>query len=195
MLKKILIAAGVTLSLLLTLPSAGSSKAEAHGGQIYVSQACSSNGAGVDVTVHWTGHNPHAYEQWVDVSQYYNGWVPQSYAAGGPISPNQSSYRWVGLAANSVFFVRVNQLMGVGLWDASETYLFVTGPGCAGPASYSSPYPGYAQPARTHRPFARSIDELDRFVYRAIAAIYAPPVPGHPLVVDYGMYNLQQYVP
>jgi hypothetical protein len=181
------------LSLVLATALPGGRHAEAHSGQIYISQACSSNGTGVDVIVSWTGNNPYALESWVDVSQFYNDWIPQSYAAGGPISPNLTSYRWVGLAANSVFFVRVNQRLGVGIWDSTETYLFVTGPGCAGPASYSSPYPGTTQYPTRPRPRFLSVDELDYFVYRAIAAIYAPFVPGHPLVADYRNFNLAQY--
>src|SRR4029079_19630171 len=126
--------------------------AEAFYSQIYVDQACSSNGAGVDVTISWTGSNPRAMSSYGDVSQHYNDWIPQSYASGGPLSPNITSYHWVGLAANSLFFVRINQPLGLGTWDVSATAVFLTGPGCGALASYSSPLPGssstYNTPSR-----------------------------------------------
>ena len=196
MLRRTLLVLGVSLSLVLGL-SPGS-PALAAPGSLGMTQSCSANGVGVDANISWSGGNAGAMETILDVSEYNNGWVPGTYASSGSISPNINSFKWVGLLPNTVYYVRISQLMAVGLYDTSMTYTMTTGPVCYGTptASYSTPanlgYPtgSYSTPANLGYPTTTtsyssgssysginsySRQPVDMWVQQAIAAFYQPP--------------------
>jgi hypothetical protein len=70
----------------------------------------------------WSGGDPNARQQWVDLTAQNNNWLPGSFSGVGPLAANVSSYEWVGLASKARYYVRINQLLQNNSWDASETY-------------------------------------------------------------------------
>jgi len=78
------------------------------------------------VSLLWSGGDPNARQQWVDVSAQNNGWLPGTFSGAGPFGPDVASYDWTGLASKSRYFIRVNQLLQNNSWDASATYYIDT---------------------------------------------------------------------
>jgi len=142
MLRKTLLALGVAALCGLSIQIGG--RAEAAASYFTVNQACGTSGIGVDTTVQWQGMNPAASQVYVDLSEYNNGWVPDTYASSGALSPNQSSFLWVSLVPNTTYYVRVNTGVWTGQWLPTDWVRFDT-PGYSGPNCYQ-PYGSYAQP-------------------------------------------------
>ncbi|HLF77991.1 MAG TPA: hypothetical protein VJB57_10945 [Dehalococcoidia bacterium] len=172
MLRRTLFILGVSLSLVLALRPGGSAMAAP--GNLGFTQGCSVNGVGVDAIISWAGVIAGAREVWLDLSEYNNGWVPGTYATTGAMSPTVQSFNWVSLLPNTTYYVRISQLMGVGLWDSSLTYMLTTGPLC-----YGAPTAPYSTPAtpQTHNRGIESfsLQPIDFWVRQAIAAYYTPP--------------------
>ena len=78
------------------------------------------------VSLIWSGGDPNARQQWVDVSAQNNGWLPGTFSGAGPFAANVASYDWSGLTSKARYYVRVNQLLPNNSWDASETYYIDT---------------------------------------------------------------------
>jgi hypothetical protein len=74
----------------------------------------------------WSGGDPNARQQWVDLSAQNNGWASGTFSGAGPFAADVSSYDWTGLASKARYYVRVNQLRQNNSWDASETYYIDT---------------------------------------------------------------------
>ena len=80
----------------------------------------------VEVTFSWTGNEPSALQQWLDLSLFDNGWQTGTFLNAGPLSSQQQTLTWRGLIANTTHFVRLNQLLPGGSWDPSPTFHFTT---------------------------------------------------------------------
>ena len=78
------------------------------------------------VSLMWSGGDPNARQQWVDLSAQNNNWLPGTFSGAGPFAANVASYDWAGLASKSRYFIRFNQLLQNNSWDASETYYIDT---------------------------------------------------------------------
>jgi hypothetical protein len=124
MLRKTILA-GLSLLILLSLRTA--STADAAANYVAVDMACSVGG-GVDALLSWVGAST-ATPKYLDVSLHNNGWQVGTFASLNVAAP-QSSIIASGLMPNAVYFVRVNQQMSGGLWDASPTFAFRTPPDC-----------------------------------------------------------------
>jgi hypothetical protein len=176
MLRKILVALGVAAFAGLSLQMGGT--AEAAVTNVTASQACAESGVGTDVTLGWSGASPAATQTWVDVSLYNNGWIPGTYSTSGAISPNISSFKFVSLLPNNLYYVRVSQLLSTGVWDSSTTFQFMTAAACTGMStSYSSPSystsGGYG--SSSSEPIFFSMQPIDYWVRYALAAMHFPP--------------------
>jgi hypothetical protein len=99
-----------------------------------VDQACGTVWPGsTAITFSWpraTG----AYQVWLDVSLFDNGFEPGSFASVGPINSNATSYTWQGLAPGLPHYYRVNALYSDG-WHVLKTGSFVSGQCQWGPAA------------------------------------------------------------
>ena len=131
------IAFSVTLALVLLLLHVRQ-PATAATTQLLVSQACS--GSDLMLTVGWTGNDPSALQQWLDVSTANNGWRRGSFMGVGPFGPGDGSVVLADPPINSGVFVRVNQQLPGGVWDPTATYFLATswcgfGPGNGGSSS------------------------------------------------------------
>jgi hypothetical protein len=78
------------------------------------------------VTLLWSGGDPTARLQWVDLSAQNNGWLSGTFSGAGPFASDVASYDWTGLASKSRYFVRFNQLLQNNSWDTSATYYIDT---------------------------------------------------------------------
>ena len=78
------------------------------------------------VSLIWSGGSATARQQWVDLSAQNNGWQAGTFSGAGPFAADVSTYDWTGLASKGRYYVRVNQLLQNGSWDASETYYIDT---------------------------------------------------------------------
>ena len=78
------------------------------------------------VSLMWSGGDPNARQQWVDLSAQNNGWQSGTFSGAGPFGPSVASYDWSGLSSRSRYYVRINQLLQNNRWDASETYFIDT---------------------------------------------------------------------
>jgi hypothetical protein len=94
-----------------------------------LSESCGPGG-GVQMTVGWSGSDPSALQQRVDISLTNNGWQQGTYASGSAYA-GAGSMAFTGLAAGSTYHARVLQLMPNGWWDSSATYVFSTRSACA----------------------------------------------------------------
>ena len=114
------------LAILLLAAAAGDlrhrSGVEALDHQLWVTQECSSHGVKVDFR--WTGANPSAAQQWLDLSLFNNGWQWGTFLGAGPFSASAQSHSWDGIIPNAVHFVRLNQQLPNGQWQPSSTFYF-----------------------------------------------------------------------
>src|SRR3954453_22198892 len=53
----------------------------------------------------WSGGDPNARQQWMDLSAQNNNWLPGTFSGSGPFATNVASYDWTGLASNSRYYV------------------------------------------------------------------------------------------
>lgn len=91
-----------------------------------VEQACSAASPGTtEVTFAWPSA-PGAREVWVDLSLYATGLDAGAFSGAGPFTSNVTSYKWMGVAANTQYFYRVNALYADG-WHALKSGSFVSG--------------------------------------------------------------------
>jgi beta-lactamase class A len=110
--------------------SFGTAPAEATSG---VGQACNSIWPSTAAATFSWPRAAGAYQVWLDVSLFDNGFLPGSFAAAGPFSPDTSSYTWQGLSPGLPHYYRVNALYPNG-WHVVKSGSFVTGQ-CQGAAS------------------------------------------------------------
>ena len=96
-------------------------------------QACSSIRPGTAAATFSWPRAAGAYQVWLDLSLFDNGFLPGSFAAAGPISASTTSYTWQGLSPSLPHYYRVNALYPDG-WHLLKSGSFVTGQ-CQGPAS------------------------------------------------------------
>lgn len=112
-------------------------RAEAGADRLLTQQFC--EGGRVKVTFSWTGGNPAALEQWLDLSVFNNGWLDGTFIWAGPLNGGLATYTWEGLTAATQHYARVNQQLGNRSWDPSPTFPFMT-ISCGGaPAPVVSP--------------------------------------------------------
>ena len=78
------------------------------------------------VSLIWSGGDPSARQQWVDLSVQNNGWLSGTFSGAGPFAPDVSTYDWTGLASKARYYVRFNQLLQNNSWDTSLTYYIDT---------------------------------------------------------------------
>jgi hypothetical protein len=116
--------------------------AHAGAGELLFSQACVTGG--VTVNFSWTGSDPSARQQWLDLSTQDNGWLPATYVSAGPLGASTSQYQWTGLRPNTIHYVRVNQQLSNGVWDASPTFQVATGACQPAPSALRDDLPAYA---------------------------------------------------
>jgi hypothetical protein len=107
----------------------GLAPAQAAVSQIFLGHSCA--GGAATVSISWSGNDPAALQQWVDLSIFDNGWQDGTFLSAGPFAASTTSHEWGGLASATGHFIRVNQQMADGQWDSSQTYYFVTA-ACAG---------------------------------------------------------------
>ena len=93
-------------------------------GNVQESQTCVAGKA--NVTFSWTGNDPAAAQQWLDLTLFDNGWQPDTYIGAGPISGRTASYTWPGLTSKTQHYIRINQQLPSGAWDSSGTFVFTT---------------------------------------------------------------------
>ena len=128
-MKRALILA-LTFALLTQARGPGVAAANQH--QLFVDQECSAEG--VTAFFSWSGANPDATEQWVDISLFNNDWQPGSFFGAGPLASTATSHTWAGLGPTAVHFVRLNQKLPSGEWLPSATFYFQTIDCPVGPA-------------------------------------------------------------
>ena len=102
----------------------GTSGVAAASAPIYATSACVSGQAATRID--WGAIEANAKEVWVDLSYYDNGFKPDTFRTTGPIPTGQNSLGWNSLTPETTYFVRVNQLLSNGQWDATRTYFFKT---------------------------------------------------------------------
>ena len=122
----------ILVATCLVLHGGQARQARAAAAELALSQACESGK--VTVSFNWSGNDPTAAEQWLDLSTVDNGWQPGTFLGNGPLHPATTSLTWPGLLPATRHFVRINQSYGAGLWDASATFYFDT-QSCPAPAS------------------------------------------------------------
>jgi len=116
--------------------------AEAATSQVFMNQVC---GAGkVNVTLTWQGNDTSAQQQWIDLSTSDNGWAAGSFISAGPLAGPATQYVWNGLTPSTLHYVRVNQQLADGSWDASSAFSFTT-IDCGAAVSSGPPAPNSAQ--------------------------------------------------
>jgi hypothetical protein len=103
------------LALLVAPP-----RAEAAADQLFATQSCEAGT--VRIVFNWTGGNPAAVEQWLDLTVFNNGWLDGTFLSAGPMQGGVAEYAWQGIAQNTQHYVRVNQQLGNGTWDPSPTF-------------------------------------------------------------------------
>ena len=77
----------------------------------------------------WSGGVVSPRRQFVDLSIYNNGWLPDTFIGGGPFGPTATSLNWDGLFPDTKHYIRINQQLANGAWAASSTYEIET-PSC-----------------------------------------------------------------
>ena len=96
-------------------------RAEAAVSNFVYSQTCANGKA--NVNLQWSNVDPGAQELWVDLATKND--FSEGMESRGPLG-RVSNYVWNGLEAHSVYFVRVNQKLASGDWDASGVGRVVT---------------------------------------------------------------------
>lgn len=117
---KVVQATGLALLFALLLPSI----TQAAPTSLMAAQSCSASG--IELTLAWTNGASPVLQQYVDVSLENNGWIPGSYTLNGPVAAGVNSMKVPGLRPGVPYYVRVNQLLGNGSWEASETLTVTT---------------------------------------------------------------------
>jgi hypothetical protein len=120
---KFLLATVAAAALLLGL--AWQTTASAAVNSLYLTQSCLPDGS-VRVKFDWSGNDPSAIQQWLDLSLFDNGWQWGTFLGAGPMPASQQSLSWDGLIPNTTHFVRLNQELTPGTWDPSLTYYWTT---------------------------------------------------------------------
>jgi hypothetical protein len=120
-------AIGIMLVLVLAVAGLGarSNRAQAATSALFYFEVCQPDGK-VEVHFFWTGNDPLALTQWLDLSLFNNGWLSGTFLGAGPLPPTSTSLVWNGLIPNATHYVRVNQLEPAGFWDPSPTFFFQT---------------------------------------------------------------------
>jgi hypothetical protein len=112
------------LFLALIATSAAPRSARAAASQVVETQTCVAGKA--NVTFSWQGNDPASTQQWLDLTIFDNGWQPGSFIGAGPLSGRSTSYLWPGLLSKTQHYIRINQQLANGAWDASGTFVFTT---------------------------------------------------------------------
>jgi hypothetical protein len=95
-------------------------------GAATIQQQCSSVSPGATtVTFSWPQARG-AYQLWLDLSQYNDGFAPGSFLGVGPLGPNDTSYTWEGIYPDTPYYFRVHALYADG-WRVLKTGSFVSG--------------------------------------------------------------------
>jgi hypothetical protein len=99
----------------------------AHAAPTSVMAALSWSGAGVDLTIAWTNGASPVLQQYVELSRDNNGWAPGTFTLHGPLAASVNSMHVPVLSLGAPpYYVRINQLLGNGVWEASETLTVTT---------------------------------------------------------------------
>jgi hypothetical protein len=115
----------VVVALAAGAPGLRQPRAEAATSALFYSQVCQTDGR-VQVHFFWTGNDPGALQQWLDLSLFNNGWLTGTFLGAGPLAPATTDLVWSGLIPDAIHYVRVNQLEPGGFWDPSPTFFFQT---------------------------------------------------------------------
>ena len=114
----------VALTLGVAVALAGSGVPSTEASLVHASVYCiTPPGAGAEVTFHWQAA-PGASMQFLDISLVDNGFQPGSYAAIGPLSGGDQSFKVPGAIKGQLHYWRVTALTPDG-WIASETGIFM----------------------------------------------------------------------
>jgi hypothetical protein len=94
----------------------------AHAGatNLTANQGC--GGGLVSVLFAWSGNDPSALQQSLDLSAADNGWEPNTFASAAPLPPTATSFQWDGLQPGTTYYARVTQTLASGALDGSATY-------------------------------------------------------------------------
>jgi len=113
----------------------------------WTTQECSTSMPGkVKVSFNWAPSLTPNSQQWLDLSQFNNGFAPNTFVGMGPIVAGESNLVWDGLAPAAPHYWRVNSLTAGG-WQSSQTGTFTT-LSCSMPnalGSAAAPNPGLIQ--------------------------------------------------
>lgn len=124
-MKRLAIAA-VGLALVLAMGGSTRGAAQSPPPPATVFQACSVAYPGsVAVKFSWP-ETPGALHEWVDLSLFDNGFLPDTFLGAGPFPPATTSFTWDSIAPGLPHFYRVNALYPDG-WSVVATGSFVTG--------------------------------------------------------------------
>ena len=97
-------------------------RSEAAVNRLQFSMGCMPNGT-AQVAFYWYGGSPNATQTWIDASLTNNDRAPGTFVGAGPFRAADSFYEWRGLYAGYTHYIRINQQLPNGRWDASETYV------------------------------------------------------------------------
>jgi hypothetical protein len=76
----------------------------------------------------WAGNDVQAKEQWLDLSTFDNRWEAGTFQSEGPFTGRTTTYSWLDLAPDTVYYFRVTQQLSNGTWEASGTFTATTTP-------------------------------------------------------------------
>ena len=152
------------------------SRSEASTQALYTTQTCSTTQPGmVRVTLFWTGNDPTALQQWVDVGTVGPSWGQGTFASFGPLAAATTALTWDGAASNSIYYIRINQQLSTGTWDPSPTFQVVTVDCSSATASAASPPPSGQQGFYIYSPQTQQAAYIARPQSLYAPIYYAPP--------------------
>lgn len=94
--------------------------------ELVISRTCSPANGLLTLTFYWQ-NDPAALAQWVDVGPPDGAFRDGTYTGYGPLHANVRILAWQGFQANTLYSVRVTQLLPSGRWSVSPTFYFETG--------------------------------------------------------------------
>jgi hypothetical protein len=129
------------------------SVASAGATDLFISQACV--GGSLNVTFTWTGSDPRAQAQWLDLTTADNEWQAGTFVTSSTLPASQTAFTWNGVAGGLPQWVRISQRLADGTLDPGGTYGFVGLP-CGGAPALNqlpaTPTPGPSLPGGTPVP-------------------------------------------
>jgi hypothetical protein len=145
---------------------------KASGGATIQQQCSAASPGAAAVTFSWPRASG-AYQVWLDLSLYNDGFAPGTFLSVGPFHSDDTSYNWEGIPSDLTYYFRVNALYADG-WHVLKMGSFVSGQ-CGGqPAAMqwvaqqcSTSIPGSVQASFAWSPslLPNSVQYLDLTLY------------------------------